>query len=346
MAASMRSIFSVTRFGSRISSQWKQHPSGQILIQQVRWKTKNSQKNKAPHEAKEKAKWTNQKKNANVEEKKIIRVNTRQVVDDVWIRALYAEPMYTALKAIEMHKEYAQPAMLDNMEGMIVAKMTLDFSTKKKTKFMKPFKELVRLPHPWDHGETRNILAFCKEPGDIEAAEKMGAVYAGGLDLIKRIERAEVLREEFDYVISTFDIAPELMKIRSMIKDLFPNKKNGNISQSVTEMMERFRNGHRYEVKKTSLESEGTVDVAFGSLTMTNEQLEQNLKEFITAICAKRSPDLGPFIKDALFLCPPSTEQFLVDLTSFMPKSQKKIEEETLTAKAEDSDDEVVAAKS
>jgi ribosomal protein L1 len=348
MAASMmamRNVFSVYRFGCWVQ-QWKCNPSG-MLTQQLRWKTNKSHKFRAPHEAKEQAKWSNQKSNAKVEEK-VKRTITRKVVDDVWIRAHYAKPVYSTLQAIEMHKECAQPCMLDNLDGKIIAKMTLDFTMKKKTKFLKPFQELITLPNPWDHGESRNIIAFCKEPEDIAAAEKLGAVHAGGLDLIQMIERTEVLREEFDYVVSTYDIAPELVKIRTLIKDLFPNKKTGNLGPNITEMIDHFQNGHRYQVKKTSLENEGTVEIEFGNLTMTNEQLEENLIVFIKSLCARRSPDLGPFVKGASFLCPPSTENFLVDLTPYMPKSKKQIEEEVKLEEeeAEDSDDETAAAKS
>ncbi len=64
----------------------------------------------------------------NWEEKFLSRVP----VDDVWIRNFFPKPTFPFSEVIEMHRELAQPAMTDNMEGMLHMEVHLDFRTKKK----------------------------------------------------------------------------------------------------------------------------------------------------------------------------------------------------------------------
>lgn len=44
------------------------------------------------------------------------------------------------------------------------------------------------MPHSFDHGQSRKILAFCKSPEVQEIARAAGAQYAGGKELIKMIQ--------------------------------------------------------------------------------------------------------------------------------------------------------------
>ena len=44
----------------------------------------------------------------------------------------YPRPRNPFSKVIEMHRELAQPAMMDNMQGMVYMDATLDMRTKKK----------------------------------------------------------------------------------------------------------------------------------------------------------------------------------------------------------------------
>lgn len=58
----------------------------------------------------------------------------------------------------------------------------------KKTKVVGSFTQIVGMPHLFDHGERRKILAFCKSPEMQEVAKNAGAECAGGKDLIKQIQ--------------------------------------------------------------------------------------------------------------------------------------------------------------
>lgn len=58
----------------------------------------------------------------------------------------------------------------------------------KKTKFVDAFTRIACLPHSFDHGQSRKILAFCKTPEVQDIARAAGAQYAGGKELIKQIQ--------------------------------------------------------------------------------------------------------------------------------------------------------------
>ena len=59
---------------------------------------------------------------------------SRVPVDDVWIRAHYPRPQFSLEESLMRHKEFADPSMLDNMEGLVYADMELNMKTAKKVK--------------------------------------------------------------------------------------------------------------------------------------------------------------------------------------------------------------------
>jgi hypothetical protein len=56
----------------------------------------------------------------------------RKVVDPVWLAKEYPPKVYSVEEAIIFHSEFAQEAMLNNMHGLISAKILLDMSSRKK----------------------------------------------------------------------------------------------------------------------------------------------------------------------------------------------------------------------
>ena len=55
-------------------------------------------------------------------------------VDDVWIRKFYPPPRFSIEEALQRHQAFAQPAMLNNMNGLLYLDMRLDLTTKKKVR--------------------------------------------------------------------------------------------------------------------------------------------------------------------------------------------------------------------
>lgn len=49
------------------------------------------------------------------------------------------------------------------------------------------------IPHVFNHDQNRKILAFCKDPEMQNAAIEAGAHFAGGKDLIKKIQVRHII---------------------------------------------------------------------------------------------------------------------------------------------------------
>lgn len=64
----------------------------------------------------------------------------------------------------------------------------IDLATDKRNKFVDKYHKIIELPHPYDHGEDRTILAFCQSTEMMEEARSAGALMVGGKDVIKSIE--------------------------------------------------------------------------------------------------------------------------------------------------------------
>ena len=64
-------------------------------------------------------------------DKKILQ---REVVDSVWLMKEYKTQQFDIEKAIEFHKELAQPDMFNNMQGFLHVRLVLDMRAKKKVR--------------------------------------------------------------------------------------------------------------------------------------------------------------------------------------------------------------------
>lgn len=67
------------------------------------------------------------------------------------------------------------------------------FQGVKKNKFVESFSRIISIPHAFSQDQNRKILAFCKSPEMQNIAIDAGAQFAGGKDLIKKIQVRDVL---------------------------------------------------------------------------------------------------------------------------------------------------------
>lgn len=92
------------------------------------------------------------------------------------------------MDAILAHRELHHPTMLNVPEAPLNIRFELDLSTDKKNKFVDKYHKMIELPHSYNHGEDRTILAFCQTNEMINEARNAGALLVGGKDVIKGIE--------------------------------------------------------------------------------------------------------------------------------------------------------------
>lgn len=64
----------------------------------------------------------------------------------------------------------------------------IDFQAEKKGQLVEAFNRSVDVPCPFDHGETRLIMAFSKIPELNGLADEAGAAISGGTELIQKIQ--------------------------------------------------------------------------------------------------------------------------------------------------------------
>lgn len=106
------------------------------------------------------------------------------------------------MEAILAHKELHHPSMMNIPDAPLNVRMEMDLTTDKRNKFVDKYHKIIELPHPYDHGEDRTILAFCQNPQMMEEARNAGAMLVGGKDVIKSIEVLSLIY--FSYIIVYF----------------------------------------------------------------------------------------------------------------------------------------------
>ncbi|KYN27399.1 39S ribosomal protein L1, mitochondrial, partial [Trachymyrmex cornetzi] len=250
-------------------------------------------------------------------------------IDNVWISKYHKWKIDSFEEAVQNHRETHHPTIYNLQNELIKAFLELDMQGVKKTKFVDPFTRIVCLPHIFDHGQTRKLLVFCKSPEMEEIARDAGADYVGGKQLIKQIQNGQFSMKEYDIILSEPTMLPDLLLIRGLMRKKFPSTKLGTLGTDLKTMVTKFLTGMRYTGKPhETLNSFGTVDVAFGTLDMDIKQLEENFATIIKDVNEARPHRPGPFITRALITCSPSSEKFKVDFEQYLSKDKAALEAE------------------
>ncbi|XP_014273714.1 large ribosomal subunit protein uL1m [Halyomorpha halys] len=256
-------------------------------------------------------------------------------VDDVWIQMYYKWRVYNFQEAVEAHRETHHPQIYNVPDAPIHAFIELDMRAAKKNKFMNSFTRVARSPHQFDHGEDRTTLVFCKTPEARIEAESAGATLIGDIDIIKKIEKGDIVLPDFQHILAHPNILPELTSLRGLLKRKFPNVKSGTLGTNIGEMVTTFRKGIQYTaLQDSSVPDYGFVDAHIGNLNMEVNHLEENFKCLLEDINMMRPKRPGPFITRALLTSAPSVERLKVGLEPYLAEDFVK------DAYESDSDDE------
>ena len=149
----------------------------------------------------------------------------------------------------------------------------------------------VVLPH--GTGKTVRVLVFAKNE-KIDEALKAGADYAGGEELIPKIQNEGWF--EFDVVVATPDMMGVVGRLGRVLgpKGLMPNPKAGTVTMDVAKAIADIKAGKiEYRLDKTNI-----IHVPVGKASFTDEQLQDNFQTLIDAIVkARPSAVKGQFLK-------------------------------------------------
>lgn len=142
----------------------------------------------------------------------------------------------------------------------------------------------VTLPH--GAGKSVKVLAFAKGEA-LKEAEEAGAEWAGGEELVKRIEGGWL---EFDRVVAT----PEMMGIVSRLgrilgpRGLMPSTKTGTVTKEIGQAIREFKRG-KFEFR---MDEYGQIHSIFGRCSFPEEHLLENFLTLAAAIFEEKPADI------------------------------------------------------
>ncbi len=148
----------------------------------------------------------------------------------------------------------------------------------------------VVLPH--GTGRKVRVLVFCKD-NNIEIAQNAGADYAGGADLVQKIQEGWL---DFDAVVATPDMMPVISKVARVLgpRGMMPSPKAGTVTVNVAQTVKELKAGKiQYRVDKGS-----NVHAPVGKLSFTVDQLAENAQSVIDSVVKnKPQSSKGTYIK-------------------------------------------------
>ncbi len=178
------------------------------------------------------------------------------------------------------------------VKSMAFAKFdeTVDLSVKLNLKKSQSVRDTVVLPNQF-RGEKK-ILVFCK-PEKEKEAQDAGAAFIGADDLIEKVKGGWT---DFDIAVATPDMMKDVGKLGMVLgrKGLMPNPKTGTVTFDLKGTLAELKKGRtEFRADKT-----GVVHLAVGKVSMTPEQIADNVNAVIVEIKRKRPADAkGDFIK-------------------------------------------------
>jgi len=204
----------------------------------------------------------------------------------------YAE----SAKLIENSKEYEIKEALEIIEKMPKTKFdeTVELHVKLGVDSKHADQQVrgtVVLPN--GTGKTQKVLVFAKGP-KAEEAEKAGADFVGGEELIPKIQNENWF--DYDVVVATPDMMGVVGRLGKVLgpKGLMPNPKSGTVTMDVTKAISEIKSGKvEYRLDKTNI-----IHLGFGKVSFGTDKLLENYETIMNAIIkAKPAAAKGQYIK-------------------------------------------------
>jgi len=152
----------------------------------------------------------------------------------------------------------------------------------------------IVLPH--GTGKSRKVLVFCKEERVQEALDA-GADYAGGQDLVDRIQKENFF--DYDVVVATPDMMSVVGRLGKVLgpKGLMPTPKAGTVTPNIEQAVAEIKAGKiEYRLDKTNI-----IHCPIGKVSFGKEKLVDNYQTLLDAVNkAKPAAAKGQYIKSCV----------------------------------------------
>lgn len=139
-------------------------------------------------------------------------------------------------------------------------------------------------------GKIKRVAVLAK--GDLaKDAEAAGADIVGDEDLITKIQGGF---RDFDVILATEDMAPQIGKIGRMLGPRTPNKRNGTVTNNIGTAVKEIKAATRVEYRA---DKAGVVHLQVGKVNFTEDQIRENILVALGALLkAKPSSAKGKYV--------------------------------------------------
>lgn len=139
-------------------------------------------------------------------------------------------------------------------------------------------------------GKIKKVAVLAK--GDLaKDAEAAGADIVGDEDLITKIQGGF---RDFDVILATEDMAPQIGKIGRMLGPRTPNKRNGTVTNNIGTAVKEIKAATRVEYRA---DKAGVVHLQVGKVNFTEDQIRENILVALGALLkAKPSSAKGKYV--------------------------------------------------
>ena len=145
-------------------------------------------------------------------------------------------------------------------------------------------------------GKTVRVLVFCKDERKEEALAA-GADYAGGMDLVEKIQKENWF--EFDTVIASPDMMGTVGRLGKVLgpKGLMPSPKAGTVTPNIAQAIRDAKAGKvEYRLDKTNI-----IHCPIGKVSFGVDKLFENYVTLLGAIVkAKPAAAKGQYIRSCV----------------------------------------------
>lgn len=211
------------------------------------------------------------------------------------VKANQHSPRFNALVAnIDKTKTYDVEEAIKLVKANATAKFveSIDVSVKlgiDTRKSDQNVRGITVLPH--GTGKVKKVAVLAK--GDLaKQAEDAGADVVGSDDLIAKIQGGF---KDFDVVLATEEMAPQIGKVGRILGTKTPNKRNGTVTNAIGQAVKEIKAATRAEYRA---DKAGIVNLGIGKVNFTEEQLFENFKSAMVALArAKPSSAKGKYLQ-------------------------------------------------